>query len=250
MCPIFIAKLVDKNEKFRASCRSLHTRAWSHHVWQSCHLVSSDSCSEESVKPSTFLYSASSTLVTSFLAFFVLCRMKLRLLWRKDVNKEDKQQLALPVYFCRECGDSGWIAYKTKKSNSLQTTLVNCYTVYQQQWEIVTAGICVKTTTSQKQYQGNNWILVDRPSRFACIHQQDEERRTAYMYMLCVKLMVGKHGKNPRFVQSCPSCCSDNSLAIIGNESCKTMASVAISQIMSSDLGWWSGSQSKNTCFY
>ena len=39
--------------------------------------------------------------------------------WRKDVNKEDKQQLALPAYFCRECGDSGWIAYKTKKSNSL-----------------------------------------------------------------------------------------------------------------------------------
>lgn len=112
--------------------------------------------------------------------------------WRKDVNKEDKQQLALPAYFCRECGDSGWIAYKTKKSNSLDKdpgkTAIQFINNNENCWLL---NLCKDDNKPIEEYQGitESWWID--PADLHVYDQQDEEKENRIHVYAMRKLMQG-----------------------------------------------------------
>ena len=235
--PNLIAKLADKNEKFRALPESAYKGVESPRLAVLSSLLALIAAAKKGVKPQfPFLYLQVQLWLRELSGFLRIMSNEVKFTWRKDVNKEDKQQLALPAYFCRECGDSGWIAYKTKKSNSLDKdpgkTAIQFINNNENCWLL---NLCKDDNKPIEEYQGitESWWID--PADLHVYDQQDEEKENRIHVYAMRKIDAGKHGKNPRFVQSCPSCCSDNSLAIIGTK-VATMASVAISQIMSSDL--------------
>lgn len=235
--PNLIAKLADKNEKFRALPESAYKGVESPRLAVLSSLLALIAAAKKGVKPQfPFLYLQVQLWLRELSGFLRIMSNEVKFTWRKDVNKEDKQQLALPAYFCRECGDSGWIAYKTKKSNSLDKdpgkTAIQFINNNENCWLL---NLCKDDNKPIEEYQGitESWWID--PADLHVYDQQDEEKENRIHVYAMRKIDAEKHGKNPRFVQSCPSCCSDNSLAIIGTK-VATMASVAISQIMSSDL--------------
>lgn len=156
--------------------------------------------------------------------------------WRKDINRVTKKEQALPAYFCRECGSSGWIAYKPTGTETIDKdagrTAVrfianneNCYLLNRYS----------PSNNPIDEYQGQvqEWYIDPRD-----LHKYDkpgdEGEHRLHVYAMR-KLSPGSNNRNPHTQQICPCCGSENSLAIIGTK-VATLASVAISQVMSSDL--------------
>ena len=157
--------------------------------------------------------------------------------------------MALPAYFCRECGASGWIGYKTKNSQCLETDSgktaqafiannENCYLI----------NLYSKENEPLDEYRGECYEWWIDPSDLHIYYDQGEPSEGRVHVVAIRKIEAGKNNKNPKFVQLCPSCCSDNTLAIIGTK-VATLASVAISQVMSSDLDSESESSRKILAF-
>lgn len=232
-----VAKLSDKNEKFRAIQESSYKGVDSPRLAILSSLLALIAAAKKGTKPQfPFLYLQVQLWLRELSGFLRIMSNDVKFTWRKDVNKEDKRQLALPAYYCRECGDSGWIAYKTKKSNCLDKdpgkTASQFIANNENCWLLT---LCKDENKPIDEYQGitESWWID--PSDLHVYDQQDEENENRIHVYAMRKIEAGKQNKNPRFIQSCPACCSDNSLAVIGTK-VATMASVAISQIMSSDL--------------
>lgn len=156
--------------------------------------------------------------------------------WRKDINRVTKRAQALPAYFCRECGASGWIAYKPTGTDTIDKdagrTAVrfianneNCYLLNQ-----YSPG-----NSPIDEYQGEvqGWY-IDPKDLHRYDKPGDDGEHRLHVYAMR-KLRPGSNNRSPHTQQICPCCGAENSLAIIGTK-VATLASVAISQVMSSDL--------------
>lgn len=232
-----ISKLADKNEKFRAIQESAYKNVEQPRLAVLSSLLALIAAAKKGVSPQfPFLYLQVQLWLRELSGFLRVMSNDVKFTWRKDVSKTDKKQLALPAYFCRECGDSGWVAYRTKKSNSIDTDPGKTATQFiansENCWLL---NLCKDENKPIEEYQGitESWWID--PSDLHVYDKQDEENENRIHVYAMRKIEAGKKSKNPKFVQLCPSCCSENSLAIIGTK-VATMASVAISQIMSSDL--------------
>lgn len=156
--------------------------------------------------------------------------------WRKDINKQDKEVLALPAYFCRECGDSGWVAYKTKNSLCLSDDPVKTASAFINNNEhSYLLNLYSDEHKPIDEYSGEiyEWWIDPTDLHIYNVEGDPEEGRI-HVYAMR-KTEAGKNGHNPKFVELCPSCCSENSMTIIGTK-VATLASVAISQVMSSNM--------------
>ena len=147
--------------------------------------------------------------------------------WRDKISpKEDPA--ALPPYYCRECGSSGWLAIKHDNRNQFEVDPLEVYEHYFTNHKNI---YFVNT------YDDNHFCIDEyepETSITPYVHEsdlkfedQDSDQRVHVVAYRKVKEKKGQH--------VCPECNTQNSMSIIGTR-VSTLNSITTSQILSSDL--------------
>lgn len=163
--------------------------------------------------------------------------------WKTDVTSSDDKTVALPIYYCRECGASGWIAVKGQTADKfdLDGSLAASHFMENDPnvWLINTAKESHLPEGSFDSIPGKLELenLKILPS-FA----SDENT------MEFIAVQKKESGKN-KTSHACPECYnSQDDLSIVGSKSA-TLSSLAISQILSSNLDGTSDDKRKILTF-
>lgn len=166
--------------------------------------------------------------------------------WRNSLEADGR--VALPMYFCRDCGASGWISMKNATDYRFSTDVGKVNKAFMSNDKDV---VLINTYSSSHKpipdYLGDNPIydeLYIRPRDLTIVDSSDEE---AMKVISCSKRNTRKNSFVQSFVKNCPEC-NSNSLAIVGGRT-STLSSVAISQIMASDFDESNISQRKVLTF-
>ena len=147
--------------------------------------------------------------------------------WRDKLSpKEDPA--ALPPYYCRECGSSGWLAIKHDNRNQFEVDPLEVYEHYFTNHK----NIYFVNTYEDKhfcvdEYEPETSITPYVHESDLKFGDQDSEQRVHVVAYRKVKDKKGQH--------VCPECNTQNSMSIIGTR-VSTLNSITTSQILSSDL--------------
>ena len=147
--------------------------------------------------------------------------------WRDKISpKEDPA--ALPPYYCRECGSSGWLAIKHDNRNQFEVDPLEVYEHYFTNHK----NIYFVNTYEDKhfcidEYEPETSIITYVHESDLKFGDQDSDQRVHVVAYRKVKDKKGQH--------VCPECNTQNSMSIIGTR-VSTLNSITTSQILSSDL--------------
>lgn len=150
--------------------------------------------------------------------------------WKSDLTTKDEKTIALPMYYCRECGASGWVANKSTMQESFGLNGNNAAQMFMNHdgnsWIINTAS---EGHTPDESFDSFGGKLKPETLRILSSTVEDED---AFEFIACQKK---EHGKN-KTLHWCPECNSNkDDLAIVGSKSA-TLTSLAVSQVLSSNL--------------
>ena len=153
--------------------------------------------------------------------------------WRNSLDQDGR--IALPIYFCRDCGASGWISTKNATDLRFATDLGKINKAFMSNdKDIVLINTYGLNHRPIPDYLGDASTNVEeyiRPRDLTIVDSSDDE---AMRIVYCSKRRLAKKTGSQAFVKNCPEC-NSNSLAIVGGRT-STLSSVAISQIMASDF--------------
>ena len=153
--------------------------------------------------------------------------------WRHSLQK-DEDRIALPMYFCRECGASGWLSRRlaTDDSYCADITTINKAFMNKEK-EVVLLNIESKKHEAVDEYVNENATNVTHYVNMTNLREESESSNDTLRVRVCSKTTSTRNG-NQRFATFCPECNSDTICEIGGRTS--TLSSVAISQVLSSDF--------------
>lgn len=147
--------------------------------------------------------------------------------WREEINTKDGEK-AFPVYFCRECGASGWFAVKHDNKDRLENDINDVYNKFfshNKNLYLVAPykddNLCVdeyEPTDSLVEYLNTKSLSLSNKIG------QNSIRVIAY------RKLAGNYN-----LHICPSCNSKNTINIVGQR-VATLASVTTSQLLATDL--------------
>jgi DEAD/DEAH box helicase domain-containing protein len=153
--------------------------------------------------------------------------------WNSDVQVGDSNEIALPMYYCRECGASGWIATKPETSNKFDKDGGKAAQAFMQRskelWYI--------NTKSPSHKPDEGFEIIEDKLKMSTLDIVPHLEMTDDMmeFYACRKIENSTSGKN-RSTHHCPECFTDaNDLSIVGARSA-TLASLSVSQLLSSNL--------------
>jgi len=147
--------------------------------------------------------------------------------WRDSISKKG-DKAALPAYYCRECGASGWLAVKHDNRNQFETDPVDVYAKYFSHHKNL---YFVNTHSDQHfaidEYAPSNTLtpFVDCSDLRQFDHDSDQR----------LHVIAYRKTNASKSLHICPECNSANDINIIGTR-IATLNSISISQILSSDL--------------
>jgi DEAD/DEAH box helicase domain-containing protein len=149
-----------------------------------------------------------------------------RFTWRD--KSAQKPQKAFPPYFCRECGASGWIAVKHDNRNHLENDPGDTYSKYfANHKNIFFLNTDIAAHQHVPEYSPSEVLhSYVHEENLGLYDNQGPGRLGVYAYRVV---------QNNHSVHLCPECNSRNTLAIIGGR-ISTLSSVAVSQLLASDL--------------
>jgi DEAD/DEAH box helicase domain-containing protein len=162
--------------------------------------------------------------------------------WKRG-HAPGEDAVALPPWFCRECGSSGWLAVKHDNNPDALEQDVN--QVYQHFFDhhknlyfmLPANEPCVE------EYKPSHIIDTFINKHTCQIHQNPGKDR---MKMLGYRLLRTDNQNKARHV--CPSCNTEDAIAIIGTR-VATLSSITISQVLSSNLDERDNQSRKILCF-
>lgn len=153
--------------------------------------------------------------------------------WRNSLEADGR--VALPMYFCRDCGASGWISMKNATDFRFATDVGKVNKAFMaNDKDVVLINTFAGIHKPIPDYLGDNPIYEEayiRPRDLTLVDSSDED---AMKIIYCSKRRASNNTGAQSFVKNCPEC-NSNSLAIVGGRT-STLSSVAISQIMASDF--------------
>ncbi len=166
--------------------------------------------------------------------------------WRDSIPRDER--IALPIYYCRDCGSSGWLTTKKETENRYSADSSRINSAFMDG----SRDICLLNTATQQHepiLEYNNGELSDNYEDY--IHIDDLTiGKKGEPGTLRVRVASRRHltpRNNAVLDKKCPLCMSD-SLSIVGGRT-STLSSVAVSQIMSSDFDTPDGSRRKMLIF-
>jgi DEAD/DEAH box helicase domain-containing protein len=151
---------------------------------------------------------------------------KPKFVWKDSVSIGD-EAVALPPYFCRECGASGWLG--VKEDNNHKSFNLDLNHVYECFFNNHKNIYFVNTTDHRhvQEYQPDT-VLEEYLDKFdLSLHEEASED--------CVKIHAVRKLKETKSRHICPECNTENTLSIIGTK-VATLSSITVSQALASDL--------------
>jgi len=152
--------------------------------------------------------------------------------WRNSLVKENR--IALPMYFCRDCGASGWISHALKTSHRFCSDIPTINKEYMGNSKEV-----VLLNTEEKKHKplddyfseggANGVVYLNR----ADLSEAGKEDVHALKIRVASKLKTSTN--KSFFVNDCPECNGTFTITMVGGR-VSTLSSVAISQVLSSDF--------------
>lgn len=145
--------------------------------------------------------------------------------WKDKVGgKYDPK--ALPSYYCRECGASGWLGVKDDNKNHFFHDPKQVYEYFFSNHK----NIYFINTANHKHIEEyepdneiNNWIHVAEMS----LNERESEHT--------IKIHAVRKLKETKARHVCPECNTENAMGIIGTR-VATLSSITVSQVLASDL--------------
>lgn len=148
-----------------------------------------------------------------------------KFVWKDSVGNKKEPQ-AMPSYYCRECGSSGWLGVKDDNKNQFSTDPKQVYDYF---------------FSNHK-----NTYLVNTPDHKHIAEYEPNNTIDEYLNQLDLTLSTTK-GKDNFKIHAvrklndtksrhiCPECNTENTLGIIGTR-VATLSSITVSQVLASDL--------------
>jgi len=142
-------------------------------------------------------------------------------------EKTDKSTVSLPAYYCRECGNSGWIGYKTETQDKFEKDRRKIYQKYFQNNSNIYL-ISRKDTVKADDYEPTEVLDGFISTQDLSIEYKEKEDFFGFRAF--------KRTNSKGFFENvCPHCNSRNTIAIIGQQ-VVTLASVAVSEVLASPI--------------
>ncbi|MBU2554054.1 MAG: DUF1998 domain-containing protein [Bacteroidetes bacterium] len=141
---------------------------------------------------------------------------------------KEGDQAALPAYFCRECGASGWLVEKHDNRNQFEKDPLTVYDKYFSHHK----NLYFANTTSGQHQAIDEYEASTQISPYVdCVSLRHFDHNAEGRIQLIAYRKLAKNKSQ----HVCPECNSENDMSIIGTR-IATLDSITISQILSSDL--------------
>ena len=154
--------------------------------------------------------------------------------WRGSL-KTDDDRVALPMYFCRDCGASGWISQRLATDDRYCSDIRTVNLAFaNKEKEVVLLNTEMKRHEAVDDYTGDNALNVTHYVRMKDLTEASQSDSDTIRLRVCSKQTSNKNG-NQKFARTCPECNGGDTICQIGGRT-STLSSVAISQVLSSDF--------------
>ncbi len=149
--------------------------------------------------------------------------------WRGSI-KEDEERISLPIWFCRDCGASGWISRKLLTDNKYSSDVGVINKAFMNgDRETVLLNIAYSKHTPIDEYLSGNSFNRQQYVKLSNLTIVERNEGDTIRLQVCQKTT-----NNQKFSRTCPECAQD-SISQIGSR-VSTLSSVAIFQVLSSDF--------------
>ena len=154
--------------------------------------------------------------------------------WRGSL-KTDDDRVALPMYFCRDCGASGWISRRLATDDRYCSDIRTVNLAFaNKEKEVVLLNTEMKRHEVVDDYTSDNALNVTHYVRMKDLTEASQSDSDTIRLRVCSKQTSNKNG-NQKFARTCPECNGGDTICQIGGRT-STLSSVAISQVLSSDF--------------
>ena len=154
--------------------------------------------------------------------------------WRGSL-KTDDDRVALPMYFCRDCGASGWISRRLATDDRYCSDIRTINLAFaNKEKEVVLLNTEMKRHEAVDDYTGDNALNVTHYVRMKDLTEASQSDSDTIRLRVCSKQTSNRNG-NQKFARTCPECNGGDTICQIGGRT-STLSSVAISQVLSSDF--------------
>jgi DEAD/DEAH box helicase domain-containing protein len=148
-----------------------------------------------------------------------------KFVWKDSVGDKSEPQ-AMPTYYCRECGSSGWLGVKDDNKNHFATDSKQVYEYFFSNHK----NTYLINTPDHKhiaEYEPNNTIDEYLNRIDLSLRNNDG---TDYFKIHAVRKLNDTKSRH-----ICPECNTENTLGVIGTR-VATLSSITVSQVLASDL--------------
>lgn len=154
--------------------------------------------------------------------------------WRGSL-KTDDDRVALPMYFCRDCGASGGISRRLATDDRYCSDIRTVNLAFaNKEKEVVLLNTEMKRHEAVDDYTGDNALNVTHYVRMKDLTEASQSDSDTIRLRVCSKQTSNRNG-NQKFARTCPECNGGDTICQIGGRT-STLSSVAISQVLSSDF--------------
>ncbi len=154
--------------------------------------------------------------------------------WRGSLKRDD-DRVALPMYFCRDCGASGWISRRLATDDRYCSDVKTVNAAFASiDKDVVLLNTETKKHEPVDDYKGENTLNVTHYVGLKDLREMSQSDADVMSLRVCSKQTSNRNG-NQRFARVCPECNGNNTICQIGGRT-STLSSVAISQVLSSDF--------------
>lgn len=154
--------------------------------------------------------------------------------WRGSI-KTDEDRVALPMYFCRDCGASGWISRRLATDDRFCSDVRTINMAFaSKEKEVVLLNTEMKRHEAVDDYVSENATNVTLHVKMKELTEASVSDSDTIRLRVCSKTSSNRNG-NQKFMRTCPECNGGDTICQIGGRT-STLSSVAISQVLSSDF--------------
>ncbi|MCH7396742.1 DEAD/DEAH box helicase [Belliella sp. DSM 107340] len=195
-------------------------------------------------KISPFLFAQTQLWIRELSGLLRAVETKPRFTWKDHVSPEENT-LAMPPWFCRECGASGWLGVKHDNKERFEKDINDVYGKFFENHKHIyffnETGRFSNADAVAVGYEPTDHFRTNVSSENLEFHTKYQEGRVDIS-------AFRKLNTNKRSEHYCPECNTKNTVAIIGTR-IPTLSSIAVSQTLSTDLDGQNEKQRKVLAF-
>lgn len=154
--------------------------------------------------------------------------------WKSDMQTGGDDTVALPMYYCRECGASGWIAAKSEAANKFETD----GNLAAQRFMKRETTVWLLNTKEESHIPDNdsNFEIIQTKIKPDTLDFSDHLEGDNLMQVIACRREEVSQTSKKRSTHWCPECCENaDDLSIVGLGS-SSLSSLSMSQLLSSNL--------------